>query len=226
MESPTLFVLVDKPKQILFTIPKRAFPDEKSQDWFRALAKQLETAISPAGEAFVPGRFAGKGVALTVQMGFRDYLARMLTSWRWRGMGLGMMVLCVVFCLVAPEPEHAVNSRGKTMVLMLIMLVPILTSVFFVVTLVSWLSEKKFMGPRHMALSNDGIQFAGHDGSGLRTWSTYRYYLENRWAFFVWNPRGSLWFMLPKRQFASPMDIEQCRELLRTNLTASRWFTC
>jgi hypothetical protein len=224
LESPGLFVLLDKPKRLLFAIPRRAFPDEQSQNWFRTLAKELEKSPASANEDLMPGRFAGKGIVLTLQLGFRDCIVRLLTSWRSKSFVLGIMGLATGVCLFAPEPPHPVNSRGQTMLIMIATMVPIFSVVLFVVTLLSWRSEKKFQKPQHMAVSSDGIQFAGHDGSGLLVWSTYKYYLENRWAFFIWNPQGSLWMMLPKRQFASPIDIEQCRDLLRTNLTPSKWF--
>lgn len=225
LESPALFVLLDKPRRLLFAIPKRAFPDEKSQDWFRTLVKQLENPIaSPAGESFMPGRIAGKGVALTVQLGFRDYLARMLTSWRIRGIVLGLMVLFAGFCLFNPQPVNPEIPRGRMLLIMLVSAVPIFAVAFFLALLVTWRSEKKSLQPKHLVVGSEGIQFAGRDGSGLLAWTTYKYYLENRWAFFVWNPQGSLWLMLPKRLFASPMEVEECRDLLHTNLTASRWF--
>ncbi|HXI68906.1 MAG TPA: YcxB family protein [Verrucomicrobiae bacterium] len=225
LESPALFVLINRARTILWTVPKRSFPDEKSQDWFRTLTNQLEnTAASSAGETSAPGRFAAKGITLTVQLGYRDYLTRMFTSWGTRGMALVFLALILGVCLFASDPPDAVNSRGKTLVIMLAMVIPMMAAMFFVVAFVSWRSEKKFVEPQQVALSGDGIQYAGSDVSGLLVWSTYKYYLENRWAFFVWNPQGSLWMMFPKRAFASRMEMEQCRDLLRTKLKASRWF--
>jgi YcxB-like protein len=225
LESPGLFVLLDKPKRLLFAIPKRAFPDEKSQDWFRTLTKELENprTTEPA-EALMPGRIAGNGIALTIQLKFRDFLVRMFTSWRSKGFGLGFGALCMGMCLFTPKPEHAVFSRGQMMLITVATLVPILTVAFFGATFIAWRSEKKFMGPQHLVIGSHGVQFADRSGSGLLAWSTYKYYMENRWAFFIWNPQGSLWIMLPKRDFASAMDVEQVRNLLRTNLKASRWF--
>src|SRR6266480_1125856 len=36
LESPELFVLVDRAKTMLYVVPKRAFPSESWQAWFRA----------------------------------------------------------------------------------------------------------------------------------------------------------------------------------------------
>jgi len=227
LESPALFVLMDRPKLILWAVPKRAFPVQASQNWFRSLANQPPSvAPSSAGEALVPARFGGKGITMTVQLKYRDYLARMLTLWRFRGTGLGIFVF-VVGCFLystAYPPPHAVNSPAKVFLIMLAILTPMLAIMFSLVAFLSWRSEKKYLAPKQFSLSGDGIEFAGGDGSGLLAWTTYRYYLQNRWAFFVWNPRGSLCFMFPKREFASPTDLEQCRDLLRTNLKSSRWF--
>ena len=87
---------------------------------------------------------------------------------------------------------------------MIAMVIPMMTAVFLLVAFMSWRSEKKFLEPQHVALSSEGIQFAGSNASGLVAWSAYRFYLENRWAFFIWNPQGSLWMMFPKRLFSSP----------------------
>lgn len=225
MESPRLFVLLDKSRRHLFAIPKRAFPDEKSEAWFRTWTKDLEDpGTSAPAEAVMPDRIAGNGIAITVHLKFRDYLVRTFTSWRSKGFGLGFGALCIGMCLFTPKPPHAVFSRGQMMLITVATLVPILVVGFFGATLIAWLSEKKVLGPRHLVVGSEGIQFAERSGSGTLAWSTYKYYLENRWAFFLWNPQAPSWIMLPKRDFASAADMEQVRDLLRTNLKASRWF--
>jgi len=227
LESPALFVLLNRSKNILHAVPKRAFPDESSQNWFRTLANQPPgVRTASASDPIVPGRFAAKGITLTVQWGFRDYLTRMFTSWRTRGIALVIFGVIIGSCLYsyAHPPPDAVVSPGKVFLIMMATMIPMLSAMFFLVAFVSWRSEKKFVEPQQVALSGDGIQYAGSDASGLLAWSTYKYYLENRWAFFVWNPQGSLWMMFPKRAFASRMEMEQCRDLLRTKLKASRWF--
>ena len=102
--------------------------------------------------------------------------------------------------------------------------IPMIAVVLLVVALVSWRSERRLMKTEHVKLAGEGIHFSSSDGSGLLSWTAYKYYLKNRWAFFIWNPRESVWMMFPKREFASPLDIQQCRDLLRTNLKPSRWF--
>lgn len=227
LESPTEFVLLNRPKDYLFVVPKRAFPDESSQNWFRTLANQPQSVTtSSANESSVPTRFAAKGISLTVQLKYRDYLTRMLTSWRMKGIALGMLLLVSainIYFAFNPPPD-AVNPPSKVFLITLAMLIPILVAVLFIVTFFWWHSEREYRTLKQVALTCEGIEFAGHDGSGQLAWTTYKYFLENRWAFFLWNPRGSLWVMFPKRSFISPSDLEQCRVLLQTNLRRSRWF--
>ena len=39
-------------------------------------------------------------------------------------------------------------------------------------------------------------------------------------AIVVWHPQGSLWFMFPKREFASPSDLAQFRKSAAKTLEA------
>jgi hypothetical protein len=226
LESPTLFVLLDRSKQLLYTVPKRAFPDEAAQSWFRSLANQ-PGPVAPAlvSETSFTGKLvAADGIALTLQLKYRDYLNRLCTSWRLKGIMLAILLFAVAGCLLASPPPDAVNSRGKTLMIMLMIMLPMFLLVFFVISLVSWRSDKTYVTPQHLALTNEGVEFASRDGSGLSPWKAYKYYLENRWSFFIWNPSGSVWLMFPKREFASRLDLDQCRELLQRNLRPSRWF--
>jgi membrane protein implicated in regulation of membrane protease activity len=219
LESPNLFVLVNRPKTILYSVPKRAFPDEAAQNWFRTQASQPQS-VAPAAteEPFVPGRFvAASGISLIFQLKYRDYLSRFVTSWRMKGLFVGMLALVTGISLFSTPPPDAVNSPFKVYLIMLSVMV-------FVISFFSWRGEKKYQAPQQIVLTDEGIEFAGRDSSGSLSWNTYKYYLENRWGFFVWHPRGSLWFMLPKREFPSPSDLAQFRSILRTNLKPSRWF--
>jgi hypothetical protein len=226
LESPTVFALLDRAKQYLYVVPKRAFPDETSQNWFRSLASQPHAVPeSLASEASIPARLAStKGVALTVRLKYRDYVIRTLTSWRTKGIGLAIFVFIILTCLFAPEPPNAVNSRGKTLLIMLGMMTPMLAIVLFVISFIVWRSAKQYQSPEDMTLTSDGIEFASRDGGGFLTWTTYKYYLENRWSFFLWNSRPAVWLMVPKRDFSSLSDLRQCREFLQRNLQPSRWF--
>lgn len=129
-----------------------------------------------------------------MQLKYQDYLTRMLTSWRTKGIALlifGVVIGTSLYSFANPPP-NAVNSPLKVLLIMLAILTPMLVVVFFVVAFISWRSEKKYLTPKQLALTGEGIEFADSDGSGLLHWTTYKYYLENRWSFFVWNPHGSL----------------------------------
>jgi len=226
LESPNLFVLVDRPKTILYAVPKRAFPDEAAQNWFRTLANQPQS-VAPAvsDAALMPGRsVAANGISLTFQLEYRDYLSRVLTSWRTKGLVIGILVFVTGINFFSTPPPDAVNSSLKVQLIVLAMIIPMLGVLIFVISFFSWRGEKEYLVPQQIVLTSEGIEFASRDSSGRVPWSTYKYYLENRWSFFVWHPRGSLWFMFPKREFTSQSDLTQFRTLLQTNLKRSRWF--
>lgn len=228
IESPNLFVMLDRPKLVLFIIPKRVFPDEAAQSWFRALANPPRNPVaSEADEPPAPDRFvAGNGIMFTLQLGFRDYLSRNFTSWRMRGMFLlflGLIIGVSAYAFMHPTP-NAVNPPSKVLLIEVAILTPMMTAMFFAVTFFGWRSEKKYLEPQRLVLTRDGMQFASRDTRGHLPWDAYQYYLENRWSFFIWNPEGSLWMMFPKREFKSPLELEQFREYLQTKLKASRWF--
>jgi hypothetical protein len=225
LETPNLFVIFNRSKSIFYAIPKRAFPDERSQEWFRALANQPRTELTPAEETMAPGRFtSANGIALTLQLKFRDYLIRNFASLRFTGVFLGLIVFMAIICFFSTPPPDAVNSNAKTFGMMTAAFSVIWPLVTFVTSFISWRAEKTHLAPQQIMLSSAGIEFADRDGGGRLPWDTYKYYREGRWTFFLWQPRGSVWLMFPKRAFASPSDLEQCRSLLQANLKYSRWF--
>jgi hypothetical protein len=226
LESPNLFVLVDRSKTVLFMVPKRAFPDEPAQNWFRAQATQPQSvAATVRDESLVPSRFvSGSGIALTLRLKFRDYLNRNLTSWRMKGTLVGILALIAAINFLSTPPAGAVNSALKTFLIMVPMFLGIMVFVIVAISFLSWRGERKHLAPQQILLTDEGMEFAIQDSSGRLPWSTYKYYLENRWSFFVWHPQSSVWFMFPKREFESPSELSQFRELLGTKLERSRWF--
>jgi hypothetical protein len=170
LESPALFVLLNNSRTVLWPVPKRAFPDEKSMSWFRTLANQpLGIATAPASEVSAPGRSAARGIALTVQLGYRDHLVRMLTSWRTRGILLVLLAILTgasLFSFVNPPPD-AVVPPGKVFRMMMETMIPMLAAVLFLVSFIAWRSEKKHLRPPQVALTSEGIEFADRDNGGL-----------------------------------------------------------
>lgn len=226
LESPNLFVLVDRPKAIVYAVPKRVFPDEAAQDLFRTHANQPQSvAPTTEDETLLPGRFAAAdGISFTFQLKYRDYLNRFLTSWRTKGLLIGIFALITAINIFSTPPPDAVVPPLKVYLLMISAMTPMLVVMMFVLAFFSWRGEKKYLVAQQIVLRNEGIEFANRDSSGRLPWSTYKYYLENRWSFFLWNPIGSVWFMLPKREFPTQSDVTQFRIILQTNLKLSRWF--
>jgi len=228
LESPELFVLLDRPKRTVIVLPKRAFPSESWQNWFRQQAERLSVPFEAASEppAMSQPR-AGRQVTLRVELKLSDYLDRMLASWRIRAIWLavaGVIVGPDVYSMFNPPPEY-VNSPAKVLFVFalpfLLVLIPV---VLFIAAFLSWRSERKLLLSRELSLSEEAFLFTGKDGSGSLQWSTYECYKETPWSFIIW--RGSNWLMLPKRAFLSANDKDYCRDLLQKHLRRSQWFWC
>jgi hypothetical protein len=227
LESPELFVLLDRPKTTLFVVPKRAFPSPSGQEWFREQAANAPRLVaSESTEPPVPA-FSGSAdrVSLTVHPRFRDYLACTVVSWRTRGVCLfvGALLVGVSLYTAANPPPNAVNSATKVFVLFEVPFFLIcVTMIVMISSISSWRLHAKRTGPQEIALSEKSVTFSGTDGSGVLPWTTFEHYQETPWHFIFW--RGSQWMMLPKRAFASWDDLNRCRDLLDHRLTHSRWF--
>jgi len=141
-------------------LPKRAFPDESAQNWFRTLANQRASTSAAADAGIVPGQFTTKGITLTVRMEFRDYLIRMVTSWRMRGLALGVLALMTGACLFAPVPPHPVHSQAQTLVFMLAFMVSLMLALAPAVAFVAWVLERKWRTPQHVVLSSEGLNLS------------------------------------------------------------------
>ena len=227
LESPNLFVLVDRPKVILFTLPKRAFPDEIAQDWFRTLTAQIPPATTPINPESLPmPQAVADGVALRFQLHFKDHLVRNVTSWRMR------VAFALVFAFIGgtllwesrqPHP-NAVNGPWTVLAIAIPIFGVMMVVAMLFVSFYSWWLERKHHSPQQLVLSEQGIDFNTVDGRGILAWNTYECYLENRWCFIIWKRQGSLWYLFPKRAFASEAETARCRELLQKHLRRSRWF--
>jgi len=228
LESENLFALLTDNKATLLAIPKRAFPDAESQEWFRARASQPSNSEQPApDESLPPAHFDGaNGVALTFKYKFRDHLSRQVTSWRVKGMVLVVLAILVgisIMSFVKPPPD-AVEPPWKVVLFTAGILVPMMIVIFFLVFCFWWFIERKHHATHHLLLTQEGIEFTEQNASGRLPWSAYKYFCESRWTIFIWNPESSRWLMFPKRVFASPSDLNHCRTLVQTNLKPSRWF--
>ena len=229
LESPNLFVLVDRPKKTMLVLPKRVFPDEGWQTWLRnVVANRADARGWPVVETpRVAGSGAADSVRIRFRLGFWNYVDRSIASWFTRGAIIffaGIFVYATIQSAAHPPPQPVYSTTqvffmaGLPFMLVMAVMVVAISSVY------TWLDHRKTLIEQEVVLSREGIEFASADASGMLPWSaSYRYYKETPWSFILWNP-NRLWTMLPKRKFTSAADVNRCRELLASNLKKSQWF--
>jgi hypothetical protein len=229
LESPNLFVLLDRPRGILWILPKRAFPDETSQSFFRALSSnRCGQVVAPPTEAprVAPATSPDK-ITLQFQLRFRDYLDRTIASRRTWGIILAVAAMVVgtfIYSAAHPPPQPVYSATQvffmavPPFVLVMATMVVMLTSIYH------WRAHTQYLVPQELVLSNEGIAFSSQDESGTLAWTIYPRFKETRWSFILWQPRSSVWLLLPKRSFASIDDVRRCEALLTTHLHRSPWF--
>jgi hypothetical protein len=232
LESTDLFVLLDRPKKTLVVIPKRAFPDESSQTWFR---EQVDSGLSVTpGQIYEPPVMGPSAqtdrVTFTVQLRYRDFVDLTLASWfTWAFvLGVAVLIITVTFVSVADPPQDAVLSTTEVFFIFMVpFFLVAVTMIILIGSFHAWRSHAKYSVPQEIALSEESIAFAGADASGTLPWTTFMYYKETWWSFILWRGsfwRCSFWMAFPKRTFASWEDVSRCRQLLERHLRRSRWF--
>jgi hypothetical protein len=229
LESPELFVLVDRPRTTLLVIPKRAFPSESGQEWFQTLATNgLSLADWPPADArAAPASPVGDSINLTLDLRYRDFLDRSLASWFPRSFLIGITTLMLgTFAYAAATPAPKAVFTGTQMLFFFVLPSLLVMNAFLilVISVNAWWTLSRGAVPQDVSLSEESIAFSSRDASGTLPWSTYPYFKETRWSFILWNRRTSGWMMFPKREFASDDDTNRCREILKRNLVESRWF--
>jgi len=235
LESPKLFVLVDRQKSSLFVIPKRAFPNESSQMWFRdRLAGVLQSPAPPAPldesgikrvEAELKTRRAG--VTVRFRLTYRDYLGYTFASWFSLGLILAFSAMPVVIGLLdmgKPHPRAVFSSIQVLFYFMIPMGLFMMAFLTILVTTRNWLAHKSHLVPNEISFSDESIEMASPDGVAEVPWSTYGCFKETRRSFFLWKRGSSAWLMIPKRALDSPHALANFRELLVRHLTRSTWF--
>jgi hypothetical protein len=229
VESPDLFVLLDRPKAILFAIPKRAFPSESRQNWFRMLTENRLKFPEPVpieAPALVISPSADS-IRLRVQLGFRDYLDRTIASsftWALLLFFAGLFIGVGVYAAANPPPDAVFSATEMLFFFEIPFLLVMAAFLVLVITVHGWFTHRKYLTPQEMALSEDSIVFSGVDSQGSLPWTSYTRFKETPWSFIVWKPGGLAWLMLPKRMFQSADDLARCRALLARKLTNSRWY--
>jgi hypothetical protein len=227
LESTNLFVLVDRTRSSLLVLPKRAFPSENWQTWFRSLANnrpkpELQTVLpapTPASQR--------DGITLSFRLGFRDYVARALASWFTWGMVLGFAGMILVISIqqgMKPDPRAVYSPAQVYFMFMLPVTLLMGVMVVFISAIHPWISHRKHLIPREIAVSEDSLVEASTDGTSVVPWTAFSRYKETRTCFLIWGRPGGAWLMFPKRAFCSANDLERCRALLHKKLHQSRWF--
>jgi YcxB-like protein len=224
-ETPRLFLLLDRAQETLLIIPKRVLPDAEATTWLRALA--TGAGKSPARlVASTPGALARPGsIQVEFRLGFPDFLNRGFASWRTRTFLFLPLVLFGLCDLIASRLSvRRTDLDERRLLLASLALFGLVASVSVLGMLIAWRSERRRHGARRLVLS----EYELHSESALErcsvTWSALANFMENRWAFFVWESRSRAWHMIPKRAFASAVEIDRCRDLLSRRLRRSPWF--
>lgn len=229
IESENLFVLRDRSKVMLLIFPKRAFPDENWQTWFRNQTSRFTQPVemSPRIENLNPATLtAPSGIRITVQLGFRDYLDRMFASWWPRiviGLVLGLQTVSAIFEAAHASPNQ-VNSPFRVLLLFEIpCLLIVVGTMMFVLSAFQWRAYAKRPGPEEIIFSDESMTFAGAEGAGVLPWTTYTWFKETRRSFILWQRGTAAWVLLPKRQFRSAEEVSHMRTLLTQHLKPSGW---
>lgn len=230
LESKNLFLLLDKNKTTVLIFPKRAFPDENWQAWFRNQTSRFAqgTEMTPRIENLNPATLTPpSGVRLTVRLRYRDYLDHTLASWQTWGIigGIVGMVVGTGLYSAAHPPPHPVYSSTQVFLMAVLPFLAIMTTMGIAIKSVhAWRSGAKFLGPEEIIFGDETITFAAKEAAGVLPWTTYTWFKETRRSFILWQRGSRAWLLLPKRQFQSAEEVDRMRSLLAKHLTPSRWF--
>jgi len=225
LESQTLFVLVDRTKTVLITLPKRAFPDQSSQNWFRSL---LDTALaqSPKRSSQIPVRATDPdALTLHFRYTYREYLGYTLATWFTRLVMLGVLGVIgyvIVQAYLRPVP-NAVYSTGAVLLMMSPFFLLIFCMPPLIFSIKDWLAVRKQVTEQTVILSNDGLTMTEPTGDTHLHWSNLRFYKETRRLFILWSAPRAPALMLPKRAISSESDVQKLRALLDKHLQKSSW---
>lgn len=225
-ESDELFVLLDHGKQIMIVLPRRAFPDDASQAWFRTAATEGISAPAAPEANPAPAQPGDDVITVSFRYGLRDCVDRFTASWFGRALviGLGGMPLGVAIAGFFEEHEAAVYSHLEATVFFML---PVSIVTGLVVLLVGaghqWLEWKPYLIPMTVGISEQGLCFDSAKATSMGEWTLYDRYKETPWSFILWHSTTREWLLLPKRSFGSKAEVDKCRRIIAANVRPSTW---
>jgi hypothetical protein len=229
-ESEKLFALADRTKSVLYIIPKRAFPDPQSIQWFASLLGEIKASAAADAasgqpiQAYPPQApiAAPRDDQILIEPEYRylDYLHYEVTSWEGRVLAMGGAALVMTaFVMAAMEPPspRAAYSLGLVAIVMLPVDIIFVAMGPVIFSVAQW-RRRRAHEPTRIVLGDDGVVLHMADGNVSVRWSAYRYYRETRRLILIWTGHRASALILPKRSFISPRDLERARSLVQSHL--------
>src|SRR5215469_6909317 len=175
IESPNLFVLVDRTKAVLFIVPKRAFPSESWQTWFRNLATDRPQPAGQAGALSQPAQTPAGGLKLRFQLGVRDYAELAASSYfTWAAIlffaALFHGSFIYVMATADPSAPRAFTTTQMYFMVMLPFIFLMTAGIFLIATIKPWLAHRKVLILQDMIVSEESLGFVSADGAGVVPW--------------------------------------------------------
>jgi hypothetical protein len=227
LESPNLFVLVDRAKILLVIVPKRVFPDDAARSWFRAQATAASNAPPSIVAPPVEDHSADpNAIVVRSQLKYRDYLDRTIASWRTWAIVLGLIgVFGAIYLYSAayPPPRAVYSATQVFFMAMLPFMLLMIVMIVFLNSFYHWRAHTHYLVTQETILSEKGVVVTSSQGRSEVAWTAFAGFKETRWSFILWGD-GALWMLLPKRAFASTAEKQRCSALLAARLSRSRRF--
>jgi len=220
LEFQNLFVFADHKNRPVLVIPKRAFPDQGSLEWFRDRAVTTPKNSAPVSNG---NPVASTGVpldkiSLTLDMRFRDYLVCALVSLTTWGLCLFIIVIIHVTSLLRIPTNSPLDDFGFLVMVYLVGVICCIIS--SALRCKRWADNNAAY--QKVVVTDECVASYNSENVAAIPWAQLGRWLETPWNFILW--RRGFWMILPKRAFASRNDVDRCRALLGFRSKRSRCF--
>jgi len=226
LESPNLFVLVDRAKILLVIVPKRVFPDDASRSWFRTRATASNATVPVVAPPAEDRRMDPNALVVRFHLKYRDYLDRTLASWRTWAIVLGLIGVLggiSLYSAAYPPPRAVYSATQVFFVATLPVMLLMVAMIVFLNSFYHWRAHTHYLVAQEAILSDGHIVMTSSQGRSEVAWTAFTGFKETPWSFILWGD-GSLWMLLPKRAFGSTAEQQRCSALLAAHLSRSRRF--